>query len=276
MNLNIDGINCFGDDVTINITNANQLTDGDYDIVYELSGANASSNAITITITSGNGSFTIPSNLLSNTGSTILAITEFYFATERCNAFTTLISPIEIFILDISTPEITIDGGDFCEFDDPTVADLTANVTSSGAIVWYNSPNGGTIYSETDALQNGLTYYAALLSESGCQSTIRLAVTVTFIDCMLELIIPDGFSPNGDTINDDFHIVNLNELYPEFKLTVYNRYGNILYEGDMSSERWDGTSKSSDKVAPVGVYFYILEFNDGSRKPLQGRVYLNR
>ncbi|MBC2844755.1 gliding motility-associated C-terminal domain-containing protein [Winogradskyella flava] len=276
LNMSIDGITCFGEDITVNINGANQLADGDYDIVYELSGDNVDTNSITITITGGSASFTIPASSLQNTGSTILRITELYFVGEFCSADTTVISPIEIFILDIATPQITSDGGDFCEFDDPTVADLTANITSSGAIIWYDSPTGGTIYSETDALEDGVTYYASLSSESGCESTIRLAITVTFIDCVLELIIPDGFSPNGDTINDDFHIVNLNELYPNFKLTIYNRYGNVLYEGDISSERWNGTSRKSDKVVPVGVYFYILEFNDGTRKPLQGRVYLNR
>jgi hypothetical protein len=31
-----------------------------------------------------------------------------------------------------------------------------------------------------------------------------------------------------------------------------------------------------DGVLPTGVYFYVIEFNDGARKPLQGRVYLSR
>jgi mucin-2 len=44
---------------------------------------------------------------------------------------------------------------------------------------------------------------------------------------------------------------------------------------------WDGTTtvgglNLGDKLLPVGVYFYILEFNDGIKKAVQGRVYLNR
>ncbi|EDP72004.1 CHU large protein; uncharacterized [Flavobacteriales bacterium ALC-1] len=276
MTLSIDDIVCFGNDVVVNIDGANQLADGDYTIVYEISGVNVSSNTTTISVISGSSSFTIPQNLFPNSGLSTLTLSEFYFAGEFCNADTSAINTIEIVIPDIPTPQINEDGANFCEFDDPTVANLTENIISGGTIIWYNQPNGGVAYSETDLLQDGVTYYAALQSESGCESNIRLAVTVNFIDCVLELIIPDGFSPNGDTINDDFHIVNLNELYPNFKLSIYNRYGNILYEGDITSNRWDGTSKKSGKILPVGVYFYILEFNDGTRSPLQGRVYLSR
>ncbi|RYZ16633.1 MAG: gliding motility-associated C-terminal domain-containing protein, partial [Sphingobacteriales bacterium] len=61
----------------------------------------------------------------------------------------------------------------------------------------------------------------------------------------------------------------------------YNRYGNILYKGNSNTPNWNGTStqggvKLGDGTVPVGVYFYILEFNDGVRKPQQGRVYLSR
>lgn len=276
LTLTVDSFVCFANDVVVDINGATQLADGNYTIAYDLTGANTSSNTFTITITSGSTTFTVPQNLLPNPGITILTLTELYFEGEFCSADTSSINTIEIIIPDIPTPVISADGADFCEFDDPTIANLTENITSPGTIIWYNMPNGGIAYSESELLQDGVTYYASTQAESGCESTIRLAVTVTFIDCILELIIPDGFSPNGDNINDDFHIVNLNELYPNFKLSIYNRYGNILYEGDITSNRWDGTSKKSGKILPVGVYFFILEFNDGIRSPLQGRVYLSR
>jgi gliding motility-associated-like protein len=275
LTMTVDDIICFDTDVVVNIAGANQLADGDYTINYELSGVNILLNSTTISISGGNSVFTIPLTLLPNTGLTILTLSELFFIDGSCTADTSLIDSIEIFILDVSTPQLTGDGS-FCELDNPTIADLNANIIDSEDIIWYDQPNNGTPYSDTDLLLNGVTYYAALLAESGCESTIRLEVTVTLDDCALELIIPDGFSPNGDTINDDFHIINLNELYPNFKLSFYNRYGNILYEGDISSQRWDGTSRNSTTVLPVGVYFYILEFNDGSRDPIQGRVYLSQ
>ena len=94
-------------------------------------------------------------------------------------------------------------------------------------------------------------------------------------------MIPDGFSPNDDGINDFFEIKYIRELYPNFKIEIYNRYGNILFKGNASKPDWDGKAtggniKFDNGVAPVGVYFFILEFNDGQKKPLQGRLYLSR
>ncbi len=53
-----------------------------------------------------------------------------------------------------------------------------------------------------------------------------------------------------------------------------------MYKGNASTPTWDGTSNQSgslgDDVLPVGVYFYVVDFNDGSTEPRQGKVYLNR
>lgn len=95
-----------------------------------------------------------------------------------------------------------------------------------------------------------------------------------------ELLIPDGFSPNDDGINDFFEIRNIRTLYPNFKIEIYNRYGNLLFVGDRNTNDWDGTThkgvKIGDGKAPAGVYFYILYFNDGQRGAKQGRLYLSR
>ena len=115
---------------------------------------------------------------------------------------------------------------------------------------------------------------------AGCESATRLAVTEDLNKCN-DIVIPDGFSPNGDGVNEDFFIRNLIEKYPNFKLEIYNRYGNIVYKGNRFTPNWDGTTnegglKLGNSLLPTGVYFYILEFNDGVRDPKQGRVYLNR
>ena len=78
-----------------------------------------------------------------------------------------------------------------------------------------------------------------------------------------------------------FEIPKLAILFPNFKLEIYNRYGSLIYTGNRNKENWGGTTTEGslnlgDKLLPTGVYFYILNFNDGTKKPIQGRVYLNR
>ncbi len=267
---------CLGSDVVVTISGAGQLADGTYTIIYELSGANASTNMADINIVSGISFFNISGNLFGNPGITTITITDFFFNPGECSGDIQLIEPIQVNVEVIETPALVEGGANFCEEDMPTILDLTNNIDGIGTVIWYDAAEGGTFYESTDELVDGQVYFGAFVSDNFCESSPRLEITVTVETCLLELIIPDGFSPNDDGINDDFNIVNINELFPNFKLVIYNRYGNELYQGDINSPRWDGTSKKGDGILPVGVYFYILEFNDGVRSPIQGRVYLSR
>ena len=126
----------------------------------------------------------------------------------------------------------------------------------------------------------GETYFGSTTSANGCESELRLEVTVSIIDCDPMVIVPDGFSPNGDGINDTFTIKNLKALYPNFTLEIYNRYGNVLYKGNRNIPDWDGSSNTGMRMGsselPVGVYFYILNFNQNGKDAIQGRIYLSR
>ena len=107
-----------------------------------------------------------------------------------------------------------------------------------------------------------------------------MSVKLDITKCVV-ILIPDRFSPNGYTVNDEFVIKDIEIGYPAFTLEIYNRYGNILYKGNINTPNWDGTTteggmKLGNNVVPVGVYFYILNFNDGEREAKQGRLYLSR
>ncbi|HHC78585.1 MAG TPA: gliding motility-associated C-terminal domain-containing protein, partial [Flavobacteriia bacterium] len=101
--------------------------------------------------------------------------------------------------------------------------------------------------------------------------------------CMVE--IPTLFTPDGDGINDVFEIPGLANLFPNFEMKIYNRWGNVVYDykndGRSQPDWWDGFSDgritiNSSKVAPTGTYFYVINFNDNNRKPESGWIYLNR
>ncbi|MEZ5059317.1 MAG: gliding motility-associated C-terminal domain-containing protein [Saprospiraceae bacterium] len=86
-----------------------------------------------------------------------------------------------------------------------------------------------------------------------------------------EVTVFDGFSPNGDGQNDLFTIDNI-EYYPESKLTIFNRWGNQVFEAKGYQNDWSG--QYGTKELPDGVYFYILELGDG--KTLNGDLTLLR
>lgn len=90
--------------------------------------------------------------------------------------------------------------------------------------------------------------------------------------------IPDGFSPNGDTLNDWFNIEGLYNIFTEHNLIIYNRYGDIVFEGN-NDKPWYGKINrglnNQGSKAPVGTYYYILNLNDPNYQPIVGWVYLN-
>ncbi|MGV8814009.1 MAG: gliding motility-associated C-terminal domain-containing protein [Gelidibacter sp.] len=272
---------CLDDDITINLSGATQLSDGNYNLTYSLAGANSTEQTITVNITNGSSNIYIPASQLTTIGTTTFTILNLLNPITNCGTASGTLPTVDFNIEHAGTPELVNEGNIFCEDESATIADLTSQLIGADIITWYDAIENGTAYTRDTPLVDGTTYFASNMTLSGCGNDVRLAVRVTIDLCEpLEIIIPDGFSPNGDNINDDFFIKNLRELYPNFKLQIYNRYGNILYKGDINTPNWDGTSNHGralgNGVLPVGVYYYILELKDTNNKTIQGSVYLNR
>jgi gliding motility-associated-like protein len=85
-------------------------------------------------------------------------------------------------------------------------------------------------------------------------------------------------SVNNDTYNDSFIIGGLRDVFLDFKLEIYSRWGRLLWTGNQNTEDWDGYVKDGigSKIAPDGTYFYLLFLNDiDYPEPLKGYLYIN-
>ena len=185
---------------------------------------------------------------------------------------------VNVVLTDPGTPILTSLGDEFCKINNPTINDLNNNVApqSNGSITWYDTYPNGSALSLSEFLIEGETYYAIETDNDGCSSITALEVTVTLEACdEYDITIYDGFSPNGDGINDTFTIENLRILYPEFKMEFFNRWGNLMYTSDANRPDWNGRLNGNDDLAPSGVYYFIINFNKDNRKPLQDRLYLS-
>ncbi|MDT0554859.1 gliding motility-associated C-terminal domain-containing protein [Patiriisocius hiemis] len=97
---------------------------------------------------------------------------------------------VNVTISDAPTPTTESDTQDFCLMNNPTVADIQVNET----VTWYDTPTGGNPYDSSDPLVNGVTYYAAQTVD-GCESSLRLEVTVS---------IGDAPTPTTNNTEQDF------------------------------------------------------------------------
>lgn len=91
----------------------------------------------------------------------------------------------------------------------------------------------------------------------------------------------NAITVNDDGLNDDFHIEGLYDIFENFELLVYSRWGQLLWKGNNNISKWDGrvTEKNTigNRYVPEGTYFYILYLNDKDYpKPMTGYLYLTR
>jgi gliding motility-associated-like protein len=93
-----------------------------------------------------------------------------------------------------------------------------------------------------------------------------------------DFVIPQGFSPNGDGINDNFEILGIG-TYPNNEIKIYNRWGNIVFSAKSYQNQWNGTTNLGLRIGgdelPTGVYFYVLDLGEG-KKPIKGYIHLQR
>lgn len=100
----------------------------------------------------------------------------------------------------------------------------------------------------------------------------------TIFKVEFDFFIPQGFSPNGDGINDVFEIRGI-AFFPDNELTIINRWGNVVYKKKGYLNEWEGTTEMGIEIGgnilPEGTYYYILNLNNNT-KPYTGFLYLNR
>jgi len=94
-------------------------------------------------------------------------------------------------------------------------------------------------------------------TQYGCESSTTQSFSLS---PDLFIYIPDGFSPNGDLINDGFGVAGVKEGIKNFEVTIYNRWGEKIYYSDDHNAEWDGTYQS--KPVPPGSYVYEMRFTD--------------
>jgi len=149
--------------------------------------------------------------------------------------------------------------------DQPVISalDITNNtitVTANGGNPAYQYSINGTKWQTsnvfTDLPRGENTIY---VKDSYDCTPVQVTITVPNL--------VNAITPNGDNVND---IVDYTALAYKKNLvfTVYNRYGNKVYEADkIRNYKWDGTS--GNKKLPTGTYWYTITWNENDKNNTQ-------
>ncbi len=176
---------------------------------------------------------------------------------------------IEVEFVDVNTIDnATIQIGDAIQL-------VTTGVPSIGlyTYIWQANPT-----LNCDTCQNPFAkpiedqqYVVGIYDQNGCEAYDTVTI---FVEVNRSIFIPNSFTPNDDQLNDVFEVVGLTTS--EITMTIYNRWGEKMYEQASSNPKWDGLFKGR-KLDP-GVYIYVLDarYLDGVRRSFKGNVTLLR
>ena len=181
---------------------------------------------------------TVPNNLNPSNGG-CASLTE---------NFSVEIWPLPVASFSIST-DTTLPGGIFVH-DILGMVDESVNTSE-----WYWDFGDGTTSTLTDPFHSYYetgTYTIQLVTRSGLECLDTVSIDVNVVE---GLIVPNVFTPNNDGWNDVFD-VRTSAVGP-YKLEIYNRWGNVVFENSSPLISWDGTT-AAGTPASAGTYFYVI------------------
>ncbi len=105
--------------------------------------------------------------------------------------------------------------------------------------------------------------------QSGCPDT---AVQVLDVIPEVKYFLPNAFTPNGDGNNDGFRGNGILDGATDFNLSIWNRYGERLFETTDPKQAWNGKKNNTGDLAPMGVYIVVVTYREprGLLRELRG------
>jgi gliding motility-associated-like protein len=97
--------------------------------------------------------------------------------------------------------------------------------------------------------------YAVTAIDSSKNESAKKPICVFNICNLFRL--PNVFTPNGDNIHDYYESWNFNNTIKKVEMTIYNRYGLVVFKTNDPAIKWDGRYKENGKIVPTGVYYYM-------------------
>jgi gliding motility-associated-like protein len=118
-----------------------------------------------------------------------------------------------------------------------------------------------------------VTLYA--FHNNGCFDTATASIDV---EPIVTLKMPNAFTPNNDGLNDDFKGYGYLEGLTNYKMTIWNRWGEEIFTSKDPYLGWNGEKDNAGSLSPQGVYVYLVDYLSprGEQKSLKGHITLVR
>jgi gliding motility-associated-like protein len=121
----------------------------------------------------------------------------------------------------------------------------------------FDAGSSLTLTDDTDDPTNQIYVYVVKANAADPALNQSVSNTITIIKDP-NIFYPSAFTPNGDGLNDNFHVYG--QYVSGFRMLVYNRWGELIFVTTNMDQGWDGTFNG--KVVPEGTYVFNADLTD--------------
>ena len=154
----------------------------------------------------------------------------------------------------VVNPSPIIDAGDDVSIEEKE--NFLINATSDGEYIYEWTPIEGldtsTILTPTLSISETTVYTLKATNSHNCIANDEIEITTI---PQSKLVIYNVVTPNGNGKNDTWS-VNNPDLISGCKVSVYNRWGTLIYQTDNYNNEWDATKDGTP--LPDGTYYYVI------------------
>lgn len=180
------------------------------------------------------------------------------------------------FALANPVPQVTLSEDTAIWFDE--TVQLFADISPNTEVEWIPDQYLDCTYC-TDPISDPDStslYIVEASNISSCFTVDSVLVTVRFLD---EIMIPTGFTPNGDGFNDRVGVLGAIDLVNEIEFVIFNRWGQKVYQAndiDEAARGWDGTFRGKPQDMESFVYYIKADLDRRGEILQQGTITLIR
>ena len=142
---------------------------------------------------------------------------------------------------------------------------LTPN---NNGLIWdwdFAGLDSSNVFNPTYTFQNYGVFPVTLtaINPFGCEASVTRPIVIE-LDAVM--YIPNAFTPNGDGVNDGFRVSGFGYSDEDFSMSIYNRWGEKIFETFDPNQSWKGEVKGNGMVESNEVFVYRVTFRDLDRK----------
>ncbi|HEX5002878.1 MAG TPA: gliding motility-associated C-terminal domain-containing protein [Bacteroidia bacterium] len=168
---------------------------------------------------------------------------------------------------------------DSSQGDAPFTVTFNSNSSGFASATWSFGDGSDTTVTtsisvvHTYSQQGSYTVTLTLTNSLGCTDTATFSFII--VNEYSAIFVPSVFTPNGDGLNDDFHLQE--DKLESVEVVIFSRWGQEVISWNKLGGSWDGKGSDGTEL-PDGTYYYIIKATgiDHKQYNFQGTVKLLR